>query len=244
MARQTVAYKKRLEIRGGDALKPVDVDAGISAVKSMAAVRSDRTYKNGRKRKGVDQTLQLVMHLGIDPKQADQMLRGAISLPKGIGKTRRVIAFCEGDAAAQAKAAGAIEAGGDELIDKIQKENWFEFDVAVAHPSLMGKVGKLGRVLGPHGLMPTPKAGTVTPDVATAVKEFAAGRIEFRNDAGGNVHVPVGKASFSVADLKANIEAVVAHISRSKPATAKGQFFKKVCLAGVNTPSVVLNVGA
>ncbi|MCC7291537.1 MAG: 50S ribosomal protein L1 [Phycisphaerales bacterium] len=239
----SVAYKKRLEIRGSERPEVMELDAGISKIKEMAAVKSDRSYKNGRKRKGLDQTVQLTMHLGIDAKQADQAMRGAISLPKGIGKSRRVIAFCEGELAAAAKAAGAIEAGADELIDKIQKENWFEFDVAVAHPSLMGKVGKLGRVLGPHGLMPTPKAGTVTPDVVTAVKEFAAGRIEFRNDAGGNVHVPVGKASFAVADIKANVEAVIAHMARSKPATAKGQFFKKVCLAAMNTPSVILNVG-
>ncbi len=239
----SVAYKKRLEIRGSERPEVMELDAGISKVKEMAAVKSDRSYKNGRKRKGLDQTVQLTMHLGIDAKQADQAMRGAISLPKGIGKSRRVIAFCEGDLATAAKAAGAIEAGADELIDKIQKENWFEFDVAVAHPSLMGKVGKLGRVLGPHGLMPTPKAGTVTPDVVTAVKEFAAGRIEFRNDAGGNVHVPVGKASFAVGDIKANVEAVIAHMARSKPASAKGQFFKKVCLAAMNTPAVILNVG-
>lgn len=242
MAKPTVAYNKRLEIRGGEKNEPVSIDAGIQTVKQMASVRSDRSYKNGRKRKNLDQTLQLVLHLGIDAKQADQAIRGAISLPKGIGKSRRVIAFCDGEQATQAKAAGAIAAGTDELIDRIQKENWFEFDVAVAHPSLMGKVGKLGRVLGPHGLMPTPKAGTVTPDVVQAVKEFAAGRIEYRNDAGGNVHVSVGKASFSVEDIKANVEAVLAHMARSKPASAKGHFFKKVCLTGMNTPSVILQV--
>lgn len=244
MARLSVAYSKRLEIRGGEKNEPVSLDVGIQKIKQMAAVRSDRTYKNGRKRKNIDQTLQLVIHLGIDAKQADQAVRGAISLPKGIGKSRRVIAFCEGEQAVQAKAAGAVAVGADDLIDRIQKENWFEFDVAVAHPSLMGKVGKLGRVLGPHGLMPTPKAGTVTPDVVQAVKEFTAGRIEYRNDAGGNVHVAVGKASFSAEDIKANVEAVIAHLSRSKPASAKGQFFKKVCLTGMNTPSVILQVNA
>jgi len=241
MATMSVAYRKRLEIRG-EAHDPMDLDPAISKVKEMSEVRADRTYKNGRKRKGADQTLQLCVHLGIDAKQADQALRGALSLPKGLGKTRRVIAFCEGDLARQAKDAGATEAGGDELIERIQKENWFEFDVAVAHPSLMGKVGKLGRVLGPHGLMPTPKAGTVTADVVTAVKEFTAGRIEFRNDAGGNVHVPVGKSSFAVPDIRSNIEAVLAHLNRSKPASAKGQFFKKISLAGVNTPSVLLKI--
>jgi large subunit ribosomal protein L1 len=136
-----------------------------------------------------------------------------------------------------------VEAGADELIDKVQK-GWFDFDVAVAHPSLMGKVGKLGRVLGPQGKMPSPKAGTVTADVVTAVKEFAAGRIEFRNDDGGNVHLPVGRASFSVADLEENIDAAIKHLRRIKPASAKGTYMKRVCLSGTRTPSVTLDVGA
>lgn len=240
MATLTVRYKKQLEA-GGDRNAPMSVDDGVAAVKRMASVPVDRSYKGAKKRKKVDQTVELVMHLGIDAKQADQMLRGALSLPKGIGKSRTVIAFCDGALAEQARAAGAIEAGADELVDKITK-GWTEFDVAIAHPSMMGKVGKLGRVLGPQGKMPTPKAGTVTPDVVTAVKEFAAGRIEFRNDAGGNVHLPVGKTSFADADLKENIEAAIRHIQRIRPAAAKGQYIKKVSLSATRTPSVLLAV--
>ncbi len=237
MGYRSVLHRKQLEIRGSAA--PASLDEGIAKIKEMAAVKSNRTYKNGKTRKAHDQTIEIVMHLGIDPRQADQMLRGAITLPKGIGKTRRVIAFCEGPLAEEAKAAGAIEAGADELTKKIQA-GWFDFDVAVAHPSMMGKVGKLGRVLGPQGKMPSPKAGTVTPDVAAVVKEFSGGRLEFRNDNGGNVHLPVGKVSFPVEDLKANVEAVIDHFTKIKPAAAKGQYFRRVCLCATRTPSVTL----
>jgi len=171
------------------------------------------------------------------------MLRGAISLPKGLGKSRTVIAFCDGALIEEAKKAGAVEAGADELVERVQG-GWFEFDVAVAHPSLMGKVGKLGRVLGPQGKMPTPKAGTVTPDIVHAVREFTAGRIEFRNDDGGNVHLPVGKVSFSVSDLKSNVEAVLEHFVRIKPASAKGHYFKKICLSATRTPSVQISMAS
>lgn len=228
---------------GGDLRTPLSLEEGITRVRKMADVKSDRTYKNGRKRKGADQTVELVMHLGIDPRQADQMLRGAISLPNGLGKARRVIAFCDGATADEAKEAGAVEAGAEELVDKIQK-GWLDFDVAVSHPSMMGKVGKLGRVLGPQGKMPTPKAGTVTPDVANAVKEFAAGRLEFRNDKGGNIHLPVGRVSFSEEKLRENIEAVIAHITKMRPAAAKGQYIKKVSLSATRTPSVTITTGA
>jgi large subunit ribosomal protein L1 len=220
----------------------MSVAEGAAKIKQAVSMRSDRSYKNGRKRKATDHTIELCVHLGIDPKQADQMLRGAISLPKGIGKSRTVIAFCDGALAEAAKAAGAVEAGSDELIDKIQK-GWSDFDVAIAHPSLMGKVGKLGRVLGPQGKMPTPKAGTVTADVVTAVQEFGAGRIEFRNDDGGNIHLPVGRASFAVNDLVENIDAAIRHLNRIKPAAAKGHYIKKVSLSGTRTPSVLLAVG-
>jgi large subunit ribosomal protein L1 len=187
------------------------------------------------------QTVNLVMHLGIDPKQADQMIRGALSLPKGIGSTKRVIAFCEGEDVEKAKAAGAIEAGLDELIKKVS-DWWKEFDVSVSHPRAMGKVGKLGRVLGPQGKMPSPKNGTVTADVATAVKEFSAGKVEFRNDAGGNVHAVVGRADFSEEDLKENISAFINHIRRLKPVTSKGTYIKRVCLSGTMSPAVELEV--
>jgi large subunit ribosomal protein L1 len=242
MAYRSVGYRKQVEV-GGDLRTPLNLEEGITRVRKMADVKADRTYKNGRKRKGADQTVELVMHLGIDPRQADQMLRGAISLPNGLGKARRVIAFCDGATAEEAKEAGAVEAGAEELVDKIQK-GWLDFDVAVAHPSMMGKVGKLGRVLGPQGKMPTPKAGTVTPDVANAVTEFTAGRLEFRNDNGGNIHLPVGRVSFSEEKLKENIEAVIAHITKMRPAAAKGQYIKKVSLSATRTPSVTITTGA
>ena len=238
MAYRSVLYKKQLEV-GGDLSSPVALEAGLETVKKMAAVKADRTYKNGRKRKAHDQTVELVMHLGIDPRQADQMLRGAISLPKGLGKTRRVIAFCDGPVVEEAKEAGAVEVGAEELVAKIQG-GWMDFDVAVAHPSMMGKVGKLGRLLGPQGKMPTPKAGTVTPDVVTAVREFSAGRVEFRNDSGGNIHLPVGQISFSTEDLKANAEAVIEHITKIKPAAAKGHYIKTVSVSATRTPSVMI----
>lgn len=207
---------------------PVSLDEGIKRLKSFSKAK-------------FDQTVDIVCHLGIDPRQADQMIRGSISLPRGIGVSKKVIAFCaEGDVAA-AKAAGAVEAGADELIEKVTK-GWTDFDVAIAHPSLMGKVGKLGRVLGPQGKMPSPKSGTVTPDVAAAVKEYAAGKVEFRNDAGGNVHAVVGKLSFSEDDLKANVSAFIDHIRRMKPSAAKGQYVKKICLSGTMTPSVHLEI--
>lgn len=238
MVLRSVLYRKQQEIspHGADAMSLED---GITAVKKMASMRSDRTYKNGRKRKGDVQTLEVVVHLGIDARQADQMIRGAISLPNGIGVERRVIAFCEGPAAEEAAKAGAFEVGGDELVKKIQ-DGWTDFDVAVAHPSMMGKVGKLGRTLGPQGKMPTPKAGTVTPDIATAVKEFVAGRIEYRNDAGGNIHMPVGKTNFPDADLKENVEAIVSHLHKIKPASVKGHYMKRICLSATRTPSVTI----
>lgn len=218
----------------GDAKKqpkePLALDEALRVLKSYSQPR-------------FDQSVELVCHLGIDPRQADQMIRGSVSLPKGIGKTKRVIAFCNEADAPAAREAGAIEAGADELIQKVQG-GWTDFDVAVAHPALMGKVGKLGRILGPQGKMPSPKSGTVTPDVVTAVREYTAGKLEFRNDAGGNVHAVVGRMSFPEADLKENIIAFVDHIRRLKPATAKGQYLKRVCISGTMTPSVTIRVSA
>jgi large subunit ribosomal protein L1 len=201
-----------------------------------------KTLKSYGKTK-FDQSVDIAIKLGIDAKQADQAVRGSVSLPKGIGKTKKVIAFCmEGDIAA-AKAAGAIEAGGDELIDKVNK-GWLDFDVAISHPALMGKVGRLGRVLGPQGKMPSPKSGTVTQDVPTAVKEFAAGKVEYRNDQFGNIHASVGKMSFPDGDLKENIQAFIDHIRRAKPAAAKGQYMQKVSISATMTPSVTLTLDA
>lgn len=188
-----------------------------------------------------DQTVEIVMHLGIDPKQADQMVRGAISLPNGIGKARKVIAFCEESEAEAARAAGAIEAGIDELVQKVT-DGWMDFDVAIASPKVMGKVGKLGRVLGPQGKMPSPKNGTVTADVAQAVKDFAAGKVEFRNDSGGNVHAVVGKLSFDEAKLMENIDAFMNHIKKIKPSAMKGTYIKKICLSATMSPSVPVEV--
>lgn len=201
------------------------------------AVKKVKTFGSTK----FDQTVECVMHLGIDPKQADQMIRGAISLPNGIGKARKVIAFCEDSDADAAKAAGAIEAGCDELVEKVSG-GWMDFDVAIASPKVMGKVGKLGRVLGPQGKMPSPKNGTVTPDVTTAVKEFAAGKVEFRNDAGGNIHAVVGKLSFDAEKLTENAHTFLEHIKKMKPQSMKGTYLKKVCLTATMSPSVAVDL--
>lgn len=188
-----------------------------------------------------DQSVELVMHLGIDPKHADQMVRGSIALPNGIGKSRNVIAFCEDSEVEAAIAAGASEAGNDDLVAKVA-DGWMDFDVAISSPRLMGKVGKLGRVLGPQGKMPSPKNGTVTADVVTAVAEFAAGKVEFRNDAGGNVHAIVGKVSFDSAKLVENIDTFITHIKHARPSTVKGIYIKKVAMSATMSPSVLLDV--
>ncbi|MFH0982113.1 MAG: 50S ribosomal protein L1 [Planctomycetota bacterium] len=238
---KSVRYRKQLEIRGSSG-QPLPVSEAVAKIKEMAAVKSDRTYKNGKRRKDPDQTMHLVVHLGIDPKQADQLVRGSLSLPHGTGTTKKVVAFCDGPLMEKAKAAGAIEAGADDLIDKITK-GWMDFDIAIAHPAMMGKIAKLGRILGPQGKMPSPKSGTVTADIETAVREYAAGKLEYRNDTGGNVHLPVGKVSFPSPALQENIEAIISHLQRVKPAAAKGMYLKRVCLAGVRTPSVTVSVG-
>ncbi len=188
-----------------------------------------------------DQTVDCVVRLGIDPKQADQIIRGSLSFPKGIGKTRRVIVFCPDENADEAKQAGAIEAGADELIKKVQ-DGWMDFDVAIAVPQIMSKVSRLGRTLGPQGKMPSPKAGTVTPDFVQAIKEYSAGKVEFRNDAGGNVHTVVGKLSFPEQDLVSNIEFFLQNIRRLRPTTAKGTFLLKMVLSGSMSPPVAVNV--
>lgn len=208
---------------------PVTVEQAIEVVKSFKATK-------------FDQTVELIINLGIDPKQADQMIRGSLSLPHGVGKTKRVVCFCPDHLVPQATAAGAIRAGGQDLVAAIEKENFSDFDVAVSTPDMMRFVGRLGKVLGPKGLMPSPKAGTVTADVDTAIREYAAGKVEFRNDAGGNIHAAVGKVSFDSAKLADNINAMVTHIRRVKPQTAKGQYIKKVIIKGTQTPGVELDI--
>jgi large subunit ribosomal protein L1 len=239
MPNRSRTYRARIARR--TTAVPQPLEEAIKTLKSMGSEQVERKHKGVRKRKPFDQTVELVMHLGIDPKQADQMIRGALSLPKGVGATKRVVAFCPDDMADDAKAAGAVDAGADELVKKVS-DGWLDFDVAVAHPAVMGKVGKLGRVLGPQGKMPSPKSGTVTPDIATAIKEYAAGKVEYRNDAGGNIHAPVGKLSFPDTDLAENIQAFIDHIRKAKPQAAKGQYFKRVCISATMTPSVTLEV--
>lgn len=206
----------------------------------VAAAEAVRILKQFNHTK-FDQTVELVVWLGIDPKQADQQLRGSISLPHGIGKSKRVVAFCDDEQAEAARAAGAIEAGGDELIKKIQ-DGWTDFDVAVAPRAMMRSISRLGRILGPVGKMPSPKAGTVAEDVPAAVREYSAGKFEFRNDAGGNIHVPVGKLSFDDEKLVANIDAFLDRIRAMRPTTSKGTYIKKACVSATMTPAIVLAV--
>lgn len=207
---------------------PVDLDKALEVLKSFPPAK-------------FDQSVELAVWLGIDPEQADQAIRGAISLPKGIGKSYKVIAFVPADLADAARAAGAVEAGEDDLVKKVQ-DGWLDFDVAVAHPRVMGKVGRLGRVLGPQGKMPSPKSGTVTDKIEDAIREYSAGKIEFRNDKGGNVHAVVGKLSFSAEDLKININALMEQLNKQRPQTAKGVYIKKISISATMTPGVQITI--
>ena len=188
-----------------------------------------------------DETVELHVKLGVDSRHADQQVRGAIVLPHGTGKTQRVLVFAKGDKAEAAKAAGADFVGEMDLVEKIQKENWFDYDVVVASPDMMGVVGRLGKVLGPKGLMPSPKAGTVTPDVAKAVKEVKAGKIEYRLDKTNIIHCPIGKVSFGPQKLEENYKALMGAIIKAKPAAAKGQYIKSCVTASTMGPGVKLN---
>jgi large subunit ribosomal protein L1 len=209
--------------------QPQPLDQAIDVLKGFAPTK-------------FDQSVELIFSLGIDPKQADQMIRGSLSLPHGIGKSKRVIAFCPEHLMTSALNAGAVRAGGQELVAAIEKENFTDFDVAVATPDMMRFVGRLGKVLGPKGLMPSPKAGTVTADVANAVREYSAGKVEFRNDAGGNIHTVVGKLSFDKGKLVDNATAMINQLRRMKPQTSKGHYFKKVVLKSTMSPAVPLAV--
>ena len=188
-----------------------------------------------------DETVELHVKLGVDSRHADQQVRGAIVLPHGTGKTQRVLVFAKGDKAEAAKAAGADFVGEMDLVEKIQKENWFDYDVVVASPDMMGVVGRLGKVLGPKGLMPSPKAGTVTPDVAKAVQEVKAGKIEYRLDKTNIIHCPIGKASFGAEKLLENYTALITAILRAKPATAKGQYIRSCVTATTMGPGIKIN---
>ncbi len=202
----------------------------LEAPEAVAAVKKFKGTK-------FDQSVEISMHLGVDVKHADQMIRGSVSLPKGIGKSKRVIAFCAPEHVKDAMAAGAVEAGGDELVNKV-KGGWFDFDVAIASPDMMRVMSVLGKVLGPKGLMPSPKNGTVTPKVAEAVKDFSAGKLEYRADKGGNVHAILGKMSFSEADLLENYNHFVTTIEKARPSAVKGRYIKKITLSGTMTPGV------
>ena len=226
----TIQRSKRYKKAAEKAITtPVAVEQAVDAVKAFPPTK-------------FDQSVELIFSLGIDPKQADQMIRGSLSLPHGVGKTKRVVAFCPDHLVDAAKAAGAVKAGGQALVQEIEKDNFTDFDVAISTPDMMRFVGRLGKVLGPKGLMPSPKAGTVTPDIAKAVQEYAAGKVEFRNDAGGNVHSVVGKVSFDKQKLVDNANAMIAQIRKMKPQTSKGAYMKKVVLKGTMTPAVPLNI--
>lgn len=205
-----------------------DAEAAIGLVKKTAVAK-------------FDETVEAHIRLGVDGRHADQQVRGAVVLPHGTGKDVKVLVFAKGDKLAEAEAAGADHVGGDELVPRIQNDGWVDFDVVVATPDMMGVVGRLGRVLGPKGLMPNPKAGTVTMDVAKAVKEIKAGKIEYRLDKTNIIHVPLGKASFSEDQLADNFQTLIGAINKAKPSAAKGQYLKSVTLSSTMGPGVKLN---
>lgn len=205
---------------------PVDLETAVGILKGFEGT-------------AFDQTIEIHMRLGIDAKQADQLVRGSLVLPHGIGKSQRVIVFAKDAMAEAAKEAGADEVGQQELAKKIQ-DGWLDFDVCIASPDMMGVVGPLGRVLGPRGLMPSPRAGTVTPDVATAVKEYKAGKVEFRNDSGGNVHAVIGKLSFSADKIQENAQAFLDFINNLKPNAVKGTYVRGVSLTATMSPGIQL----
>lgn len=209
-------------------LDPVALAAAVGVLKEFGTTK-------------FDQTVEIHMRLGIDSKQADQIVRGSVVLPHGIGRTQRVVVFAKGDSAAAAKEAGADEVGQEDLANRI-KDGWLDFDVCIAAPDMMGLVGPLGRVLGPRGLMPSPRAGTVTPDVARVVKEYKAGKVEFRNDSGGNVHAVVGKLSFDSIRLQENIQSFLDHINGLKPNAIKGTYVRNISICATMSPGVAVAI--
>jgi large subunit ribosomal protein L1 len=211
-----------------DGRKDYTVEEAIAAVKAMPSAK-------------FDETVDLAIRLGVDPKHADQMVRGAVVLPHGIGKTVRVAVFAKGEKEREAREAGADVVGAEDLVERVQG-GWMEFDTTIATPDLMGQVGRLGKVLGPRGLMPNPKLGTVTFDIARAVRDAKAGKVEFRVDKAGNVHVPIGKKSFGAEHLQANAMAVIEAIMRGKPAAAKGQYLRSITVSSTMGPGVPIDV--
>jgi len=216
--------------------KLVDANRHYEPEEAMELVKKMATAK-------FDETIEVAIRLGVDPKKQDQSVRGVVVLPNGTGKTRRVLVFAKGDKAKEAEAAGADYVGDADLIHKIQ-QGWFEFDVCVATPDMMPEVGKLGRILGGKGLMPNPKAGTVTFDVGKAVQEIKAGKIEFRLDRAGQIHAPIGKASFDAAKLVENFRALIDAVNRAKPASAKGVYLKSVSVSSTMSPGVRVNANS
>ena len=217
-----------------DSAKQIDKNAQYEAAEGMELVCKTATAK-------FDETVELHVKLGVDSRHADQQVRGAIVLPHGTGKTVRVLVFAKGDKADAAREAGADYVGDMDMVEKIQKENWFDFDVVVASPDMMGVVGRLGKTLGPKGLMPSPKAGTVTPDVAKAVKEVKAGKIEYRLDKTNIIHCPIGKASFGPQKLTENYNAIMGAIVKAKPSSTKGQYIKSCVVAATMGPGIKMS---
>ncbi|MBU9710821.1 50S ribosomal protein L1 [Evansella tamaricis] len=217
-----------------DALKLVDRERVYEVSEAVELIKKTATAK-------FDETVELAARLGVDPKKADQQIRGAVVLPNGTGKTQRVLVFAKGEKAKDAEAAGADYVGEEDLINKVN-QGWFDFDVVVATPDMMAQVGKLGRVLGPKGLMPNPKTGTVTFDVTKAVNEIKAGKVEYRVDKSGNIHVPVGKVSFEDGKLIENIQTIIETLLKAKPAASKGTYMRNVSIASTMGPGVKVNV--
>ena len=222
MAKKSKKYRAAAELL--EVGKVYDVDAAVDLVKKTATAK-------------FDETIEMHVRLGVDPKYNDQQVRGAVVLPNGTGKTKRVLAFVKGDKVKEAEDAGADFIGAEDLAEKI-KGGWFDFDVAVATPDMMGVVGRLGKLLGPRGLMPNPKLGTVTPNITQAISEQKAGKVEYRTDKAGNIHCPIGKASFEDAKLKENYQTLLDTLIRAKPAAAKGQYVKSVTLSATMGPGV------
>ena len=218
-----------------EAAKLVDRTMQYDTAEAIALVKKTATAK-------FDETVEVHIRTGCDGRHAEQQIRGAVVLPNGTGKTVRVLVFAKGDKVNEAEAAGADHVGGDELIPKIQNEGWLDFDVVVATPDMMGVVGRLGKVLGPKGLMPNPKAGTVTMDVAKAISDIKAGKIEYRLDKANIIHVPVGKTSFEESKLQENFDALMEAIVKAKPAALKGQYLRSITLATTMGPGVKVNV--